>query len=229
MERYVSRTPTHICGTPWLLLCEGWAFLASSGTRSNKSKKPPLAILPFQGEANSNFERDLYNCTFPTLIGEQIVFWRSNLLLQTPGGSSFNSQKHLLGLCKQQNLKIDRGCLKVQNLWLQGATIDGSCYRLNSTFTFKRLKSFKSRMIFFQVCSAQHRQLPTHQSQLSNSEVDTIESTIWSNPKSPLGTIKQLIMELFQIQECLKLLWPSLSTLMMKKMASILGSSRLPP
>ena len=24
-----------------------------------------------QGEANSNFERDLYNCTFPTLIGEQ--------------------------------------------------------------------------------------------------------------------------------------------------------------
>ena len=29
----------------------------------------PLAV---QGEANSNFERDLYNCTFPTLIGDQL-------------------------------------------------------------------------------------------------------------------------------------------------------------
>ena len=44
---------------------------------SNKSRffhKTSPWHLPFQGEANSNFERDLYNCTFPTLIGEQIVF-----------------------------------------------------------------------------------------------------------------------------------------------------------
>ena len=26
-----------------------------------------------QGEANSNFERDLYNCTFPTLIGDKKI------------------------------------------------------------------------------------------------------------------------------------------------------------
>ena len=38
---------------------------------SHGSSTKPLGNLPGQGEANSNFERDLYNCTFPTLIGEQ--------------------------------------------------------------------------------------------------------------------------------------------------------------
>ena len=82
----IFRAPTPTCGTPWLPLCEGLTSTASSGTRSNRRTCIwrtfcykmlrgyfhdfwPLAV---QGEANSNFERDLYNCTFPTLIGDQL-------------------------------------------------------------------------------------------------------------------------------------------------------------
>ena len=118
-EKYkdIFRTPTPICGTPWLPLCEGSTSTASSGTRSNRRTCIwrtfcykilcgyshdfwPSAV---QGEANSNFERDLYNCTFPTLIGDQlklnqIFFLHSwHFIFQTPGGSSFPNQKHLLG------------------------------------------------------------------------------------------------------------------------------------
>ena len=55
-----------------------------------------------QGEANSNFERDLYNCTFPTLIGDKKIKSKYISLQwyfkQTTGGSSSPSLRHLLGI-----------------------------------------------------------------------------------------------------------------------------------